>query len=332
MVDTDKGGLGDRNRPRGGGPEGVQGQEPQCRFLQGPPVGMPNPLPLAEGAQVEVQRLQRSKGLRRRHESVSAYVSHQVLHRAFLVGLSGRAEGAVEEIVSPQAAEVLVLDSLWAGEDLANGRLGVVIPNLRKDAAEELKTPHVTIQEGFQLLGGISHGKRHLGVLGPQAEDEDLLHGPGDHHVSLTEVGLSHLAGHRFQGHEDLGAPAPKGTHRPAHGHLRSGEVVFRDQTVIDALGGVALLARGGLIIGEPAFDHGEIGSHDRTRTGNPLLITKRLGRGGQHLSHRLPRHFKLAGDLADRPAFVFVLLLDELHVDHLQHMPSPCPSFALGR
>ena len=78
--------------------------------------------------------------------------------------------------------------------------------------------------------------------------------------------------------------------------------------------------------VAEDLLDHRKEGAGHRPRAGGQEMVAGRFGRSGKNLAHRLPRDLELSGDLADRPTLVVVLLLDELHVDHLQHMPSPCP------
>ena len=46
---------------RSGGPEGVRRQLPEGRLLERPGLAVPDPLPLAPGAQVQVQRLKEAK-------------------------------------------------------------------------------------------------------------------------------------------------------------------------------------------------------------------------------------------------------------------------------
>ena len=61
VVDMDKGGLRNRNRPGGRGPKGAEGKGRKCRFLPDPRSMVANPLSLTEGAQVSIQGLERRK-------------------------------------------------------------------------------------------------------------------------------------------------------------------------------------------------------------------------------------------------------------------------------
>src|SRR5665648_210700 len=97
------------------------------------------------------------------------------------------------------------------------------------------------------------------------------------------------------------------------------------DEAVIRPLGGVALFAGGGFVVPKPLRDEADERIHHRGRAWSHRCIGGRLGGSLEDLAHRLPGHFELAGDLADRPAGL-VTLLYELHIDHLQHMPFPCP------
>ena len=141
------------------------------------------------------------------------------------------------------------------GQDLDDGGLRVVVPDLPEGAAEEREGRHVAGEEGFELLGGVGDDEGHPGVLGPQAEEEDALGAARDEDLRLAEVGLGHLAGDGLQGDEDLRQASPEFSHRPAHRHLGAGEVVFFDQAIVGAPRGVALFAGGLLVRFQPALE-----------------------------------------------------------------------------
>ena len=96
------------------------------------------------------------------------------------------------------------------GEDAHHGRLGVVVPELGEDAAEELEGLDVTGQEGLELLRRVGDHERHLGGLGAQAEEGDLDALAGDGHHGGAEVGLGDLAAGRLEWHEYLTGACPR--------------------------------------------------------------------------------------------------------------------------
>jgi len=61
VVDADQGEFGGRHRPGTRGPEGVRGQLPKGGLLECPGLDIADPLPLAPGAQMLVQRLEGSE-------------------------------------------------------------------------------------------------------------------------------------------------------------------------------------------------------------------------------------------------------------------------------
>lgn len=68
-------------------------------------------------------------------ERVTAHVADQVLDRSLLMRLGRTTEERVEEIVRTQPTKVAVLFSLWSGQDAGDGRLGIVVHALARDAA-----------------------------------------------------------------------------------------------------------------------------------------------------------------------------------------------------
>lgn len=97
------------------------------------------------GAQMGVELFEAGKAARVGHQGVAAYVADQVLDRALLVAGTRPTEARAEQVVGAQDAEQLVLDASRAGQDLGDRRLGVVVPELGRNTAEEGK--------GFDVAG-----------------------------------------------------------------------------------------------------------------------------------------------------------------------------------
>jgi hypothetical protein len=102
------------------------------------------------------------------------------------------------------------------------------------------------------------HHKRATRVTGAHMEDEHLRgDSPQDHH-RLTPVdlrlntGIVHQGNHPRRGLAQL--PAPVG-HPLAHRTLRNLRAVLFAEALPDAMGGVALLARGGPVGDQPLVD-----------------------------------------------------------------------------
>jgi len=247
------------------GREGAGGQLAEGSALQPPGIGVAGPFSLAPGAQVPVQIGEVRERARDRHERVPAYVADEVLDRALLVAGARRAEAALEQVVSAQGAEALVLFASRPGKDLGDRGLGVVVPKLGGHAPEELEGRDVAGEEGLEPLRRVGGHEGYLGGLGAQAEEGDLGAHPGDRHHGAAEVGLRDLAEGGFERHEGLaGTGAAQTRDRLADGDLGAGEAVLADQAVVDAPRRVALLSRRRLVVGEPLPHHVEVGTHDR--------------------------------------------------------------------
>ena len=140
-----------------------------------------------------------------------------------------------------------------AGEDAHDRRLGVVVPELGENAAEEGERLDVAGEEGLEALGRVGDHEGHLGGLGAQAEEGDLGAHAGDRDDGAAEVGLGDPAEGRLERHVGLGlALAAQPRDRLAHGDLGAGEAVLVDEAVVDAPRRVALLGRRALVVGEP--------------------------------------------------------------------------------
>jgi len=133
--------------------------------------------------------------LRHRDHVVAAGVPYQVFHQSLLVGLPRITEAALEEIVAPESNKGLLLLGPVSRQGFLHRLRHPVVPDGVGDAAEEIESFVMSLEQGFLLLVGGSRQKRNLGETQPSDEELDgertSLH---DYH-GFAEVGLGILTG-----------------------------------------------------------------------------------------------------------------------------------------
>lgn len=252
---------------------------------------------------------------------VAAEAPHLALHAALLVGalLAGLAEEGLVEVVGAQRHEAVGFDPPAAAQDLDHGGLEVVVADLAGDAAEELEGVGVALEKG--LLGLVREGL-HVGGAGvgePHQEELGLDQLPSHPDLRLAPVDLGLGAGVVGLGDVALDpqaelAAAPGDV--LADGALGDLGALLGDQSLPDALGGVALLGRRFPVAFEPLVDQVVVGAEDRGLAALGLLARWRQRRV-QRLAHRPAVDPVPSCQLPDReplPVVVTANLLEQLH------------------
>jgi hypothetical protein len=134
-----------------------------------------------------------------------------------------------------------------------------------------------------------------------------------------SPVHLAHLARLNLQWDKGFGYLSPKLLNTFPDRAFTSGKLMLLHETGIDSPGRMSLFYGTFLIFFEPLFNDGLDRSDDRGR-----LLTTQAVPGNLRLRNRFPDgrsiEAKMPGNVADRPPFLKMLLLDKLDMDHSDH------------
>lgn len=195
-----------------------------------------------------------------RYEQVAADGPHLVLDVALLVAGIGVAEAVAEPVMG--AAGLEQLGRSRRVRDAPADARRVVEDDLPRNPAEVLEDVAEGLADALGVLAGEELGEAHV----REGEREREVAQAGAHaaqiEIGLAEVGLR-LARRPRQIEVALAVRRPAGLRLPdialhgADGHLGA---AFRDQAVVDPLGGMALLAVVPQVVCEPLVDQGLAG------------------------------------------------------------------------
>ena len=184
-------------------------------------------------------------------------------------------------------------------EDQRGDGPGVVPPDLLGHGAEELEGRDHAFEDGLGALEGQGQDEGGVGVGpgGDQERDEPAAVGEVD--VDVAEVGLEALAREMAQGDEGLLMPASVLAQVALDLGVAAGVAVLVAEAAEHLRGGVPLLGRGGLVVGEDLVDD----RLERPEHGGRSVPGQRLGMGLgmlEDLPDGLAGVSELPGDLAD--------------------------------
>lgn len=178
--------------------------------------------------------------------------------------------------------------------------LGIVAPQLRRHAAEELPGAHQTVQDRAARLVRQRNGKR---VMTVRPDDDQHGNQPpafGKVDMNVSEVTFRPRARRVVQQQVRLPfTPAPT-VHVPAHLIIPARVTVLVPQAVVQPRRRVPLLARGRLVVLENLIDNG----NERSKLGmihRPRPRVPPRHRLRQRTADRLPPMAQPPGDLPDR-------------------------------
>jgi len=134
-----------------------------------------------------------------------------------------------------------------------------------------------------------------------------------------SPVHLTHLARLGLQRDKNFRSLSPKLLNTLPDRAFASGKLIFLHETGIHPPGRMSLFYGTFLIFFEPLFNDGLDRSDDRGR----LLTTQAVPGNllqGDRFPHGRSIEAKMPGNVADRPPFLKMLLLDKLDMDHSDH------------
>src|SRR5262249_52030554 len=141
---------------------------------------------------------------------------------------------------------------------------GVIPPDLVGHAAKEGEGGHHTGEDGLGALGRQGQGKAVVGV-GPGGDQyRHQAAAVGEIDVDVAEVALQALAGVVGQRDEGLAVVAAVLADVAADLVVAAGVAVVVAQPAKELHGGVPLLGRGALVVGQDGVDDGVKGAEDR--------------------------------------------------------------------
>jgi hypothetical protein len=183
-------------------------------------------------------------------------------------------------------------------EDQRGDGLGVVPPDLLGDGPEELEGGDHALEDGLGAFEGQGQDERGIGV-GPGGDEEgDEAATVGEVDVDVAEIGLEALSREMAEGDESLSMTAAMLEHITLDLGIAAGIGVLIAEASMDLGGGVPLLVRCVLVVGENAIDD----RFDRAEEGSLAVPGRRDGRLGmvEDMPDGLASVSKLAGDLPD--------------------------------
>ena len=192
-----------------------------------------------------------------------------------LVAAGRHAELRLEDVMAGQGRVSRVDLAFAALEDQRGDGPGVIPPDLLGHAAEELEGGDHPFEDGLGPLERQGQDERGVGV-GPGGDQErDGPAAVGEVDVDVAEVGLDASSRQVAQGDEGLAMSPPVLEHVALDLGIAAGVGVLVAEAAMDLGGGVPLLGRGVLVVGEDAIDD----RLDRAEEGG-LPVPVRRGRG----------------------------------------------------
>ena len=182
----------------------------------------------------------------------------------------------LEDVMAGQGRVARVDLAFAPLEDQRGDGPGVVPPDLPGHAAEELEGGDHAVEDGLGPLERQGQDERGVGV-GPGGDEErDGPAAVGEVDVDVAEVGLEASAREMAQGDEGLAMPPPVLEDVALDLGVAAGVAVLVAEAAVDLGGGVPLLGRGVLVVGEDAVDD----RLDRAEDGG-LSVPGPVGAGG---------------------------------------------------
>ena len=215
-----------------------------------------------------------------------------------LVAPGRHAEPGLEHVMAGQGRVSRMDLTLATLEDQRGDGPGVVPPDFLGDTAEELEGGDHPFEDGLGPLERQGQDERGIGV-GPGGDQErDGPAAVGEVDVDVAEVGLEAMSGQMAEGDEGLAMSPPVPEHIALDLGIPAGIGMLVAEATMDLRGGVPLLGRGILVVGEYAVDD----RLDRPEDGGLTLP----GPGGlgfgmvEDMPDGLACMSELPGDLAD--------------------------------
>ncbi|MCB5292953.1 hypothetical protein BJQ90_02398 [Arthrobacter sp. SO3] len=201
-----------------------------------------------------------------------------------------------------ERAEQLRLHDL--GAQPASDAGGVVKNQVPRCGPDVFEHPAQPVADAFSGLAPVPLHEAHVREREGHHQDVQDLPDPGDDRLGLPEVDLRGASGPDQFGEALPGLPVPGRPflHVPLDRGIRAGETMLGHETVKDALGRMALLARPALVLAQPLLNDAlEPGQHRapgpgqrcRRRRGEVLLL--------RVPGHRITTHPQPPGDLTPR-------------------------------
>ena len=195
-----------------------------------------------------------------------------------LVAAGRHAELGIEDVMAGQRRVARVDLAFASLEDQRGDGPGVVPPDFLGHAAEELEGGDHAFEDGLGALErqGQDEGGVGVGPGGDEERDEPAAVGEVD--VDVAEIGLEALSREMAQGDEGLAISPAVLEHIALDLGIAAGVVVLVAKATMDLGGGVPLLGRGVLVVGEDLVDD----RLDRTEEGS-LSVPSWLGPEVRH-------------------------------------------------
>ena len=189
------------------------------------------------------------------HQEVAPDVAHHALDFSLVVALARTAEPVLEQVVGLELGERPGALSPAIAQDSRHRQLGIVVENALRDSAQEGERRDVAVQEGLGGLGRVGLHKAAVAV--GQVQDEVvgfLLNAP---YMMTKASPKSHWA---WPGAWESGTnislrPPPMLPHVVLDRGVSTVEAVLVPEPLEDALGGVALLPGGAVILFQDLVD-----------------------------------------------------------------------------
>ena len=220
----------------------------------------------------------------------------------FLVAVGRQAIAGIEDVVARQRGVAGMGLAAAPREDELGHGLGVVPPDLPGNGGEEVEGGHHAGQDGFGAFGGQREDERVVGV-GPDGDEEgDLTSAIGKVDLNVPEIGFEPMSRRMGQGDEGFTAPLAMRLDVALDLTVAASVSVFITEAAKHLLGGVPLLGRGLLVIGQDLVDDRMERTQDGCGTAPGLKGRHRLGLL-QDLPDLVPRMMEGARNLADAHA-----------------------------
>jgi hypothetical protein len=172
-----------------------------------------------------------------------------------IVALRRTAKLLGKQVVTLQLGEGSCLLPLAVTKNPGHGKLGVVIENPRRNAAQILEGAHMSFEESFGRLCRKSLHETIIRVRQVEGHEVRLLLDAVDDHQRFAEVGLR-LARRMAERHKHLLTTELGGAHIVLHDRVAARVTVLGSKPFEDPLGRVALFARPLLVVFENGVDH----------------------------------------------------------------------------
>jgi len=258
------------------------------------------------------------------YEEIAAVVADLVLHAALLVPGGGVAERQGEAEVLLEATEPIGEGALPTPQDLPHDGGGVVEPQPGWNPTDEQEDRDQSLEQALRVLSGNHLQETGIAVREGDTEVEPVYQCALQLIIGLSEVHLR-LPGSVDQRQGRLGVPAQLPLALPHIGGNRAvgaGEPLLSHQPVVDALGGVPLLAPSAPVLLQPGIDRGLEALQNPWPTPRrplcwlvPVLLL-------EVLAHRLSVDALLFSNPADAVAFLKESLPDIMDLGHCKHPP----------